>query len=90
MSSVMATEPCPSASLTTKQSPVRNLLERLWLGREDVLEFLDDVAIPFDNSQAERDLRRLKVQQKISGGFRAHDGSKADAFAQIRGCHCAP
>jgi transposase len=69
----------------TKQSPVRNLLERLWLGREDVLAFLDDLTIPFDNNQAERDLRMLKVQQKISGCFRAHDGSGADAFARIRG-----
>ena len=68
-----------------KQSPARNLLERLWLGRDHVLAFLDDLRIPFDNNQAERDLRMLKVQQKISGGFRAADGSGADAFARIRG-----
>ncbi|MGH2487644.1 MAG: IS66 family transposase [Ktedonobacterales bacterium] len=34
------------------QSPVRNLLERLWLGQAQVLAFLDDPAIPFDNNQA--------------------------------------
>jgi transposase len=59
-----------------KQSPARNLLERLWLGREEVLAFLDDLAIPFDNTQAERALRGLKVQQKVSGGFRRDAGER--------------
>jgi len=69
-----------------KQSPARNLLERLWLGQAAVLAFLDDFAIPFDNNQAEQDLRMLKVQQKIAGSFRADSGS--EAFARIRG-YCA-
>lgn len=66
-----------------KQSPVRNLLERLWLGQSQVLAFLDDLTIPFDNNQAERDLRLLKTQQKISGCFRSDAG--AAAFARLRG-----
>jgi transposase len=69
-----------------KQSPARNLLERLWMGQDAVLAFLDDLSIPFDNNQAEQDLRMLKVQQKIAGSFRAESGS--EAFARIRG-YCA-
>lgn len=65
-----------------KQSPVRNFLERLWLGQEQVLAFLDDLMIPFDNNQAERDLRLLKTQQKVSGCFRSDVGSVA--FARLR------
>jgi transposase len=65
------------------QSPARNLLERLLLDQAAVLAFLDDLAIPFDNNQAERDLRGLKVHQKVSNCFRSDAG--ADAFARIRG-----
>ena len=43
-----------------KQSPAQNLFERLWVRQEEALAFLDDLTIPFDNNQAERDLRTLK------------------------------
>jgi transposase len=65
------------------QAPARNLLERLALGQEQVLAFLDDLTVPFDNNQAERDLRGLKLQQKVSGCFRSDTG--AAAFACLRG-----
>jgi len=65
-----------------KKSKAQNLLDRMWIHRQHVLRFAHDFRVPFTNNLAERDLRMMKVQQKISGTFRSWAG--ADAFALIR------
>jgi transposase len=65
-----------------RRSKAANLLARLDDHREEVLRFATDLRVPFDNNQAERDIRMAKLQQKISGGWRTLAG--AQRFCRLR------
>ena len=61
----------------TRKSKAANLLGRLDLYADDVLRFATDFRVSFDNNEAERQVRMVKVQQKVSGGFRTKAGATA-------------
>lgn len=65
-----------------KKTTSRNLWERFLLRQHQVLRFMHDPTVPFDNNLAERDIRMVKVKQKVSGCFRSRAG--ANHYARIR------
>lgn len=66
-----------------KKSKSLLLLEVFQNKREAVLRFINDPLVPFDNNLAERDLRMVKLKQKVSGTFRTKKGG--EIFCRIRG-----
>lgn len=66
----------------TKYGKARNLVERLKRYETETLRYLTDFSVPYSNNLAERDLRMIKVQQKVSSTFRSAAG--ATGFCRIR------
>lgn len=60
-----------------KKGKVRSLIERLDNLRDDICRFSTDFAVPFDNNQAERDIRMVKTKAKVSGCFRSVKGAES-------------
>ena len=54
----------------------RSLIERLIKLKDSVCLFIKDFAVPFDNNQAERDLRNVKTKSKVSGCFQSKEGAQ--------------
>ncbi len=67
-------ETIPGRKGRRKRGKVLALIDRLRKNKDAVCLFIKNFAVPFDNNQAERDLRMVKVKTKVSGRFRTEDG----------------
>ena len=72
----------PKQIESVSRAAARKMACRLDEQRDEILLFMHDFTVPFDNNQAERDLRMLKVKQKVSGCFRTEGG--AEEFCRLR------
>ena len=79
-----ATDPCVHRNANDKgiHRSAQNLAAAFFEHQTEILAFTRNLEVPFDNNQAERDLRMAKIAQKISYGWRTPDG--VTAFAHIR------
>ena len=66
-------KPCGFRWATKEET---SLLNRLKKYKRNHLLFLHNFNVPFDNNMSERDLRKCKNRQKMSGGFRTEAGKE--------------
>ncbi|PYE87263.1 transposase IS66 family protein [Bacillus sp. 196mf] len=67
---------CDAKQLKEQQEGELTLWDRFVRNKDAILGFLTHADIPFDNNEAERDIRMAKVKQKVSGTFRTEEGAQ--------------
>ena len=68
-------EKLPGKRGKTKRGKILSLIDRLFKHKGEVCLFLNDFDVPFDNNQAERDIRNVKIKTKVSGFFKTFEGA---------------
>lgn len=71
-----ALEKKPGKCGKQKRGKVLSLIDRLSGHKGEVCLFVNNFAVPFDNNQAERDIRNIKIKTKVSGFFKTEEGAK--------------
>jgi transposase len=77
----LAKSEVPFDSSSRKQHKSYNLFKRFNERHDEITRFIKNFDVPFDNNQAERDLRNTNIKEKSAGCFRSDDGVKG--FAKI-------
>ena len=68
-------EKTPGKRGKQKRGKILCLIDRLKEHKGEVCLFINNLSVPFDNNQAERDLRNIKVKTKVSGFFKTEKGA---------------